>query len=216
MEHSTFEIRSAFSLLSWASLACALLAIALLLWFLVRRPPLVRATKLVLLLGIGILPIGAAFTGNIVGFERTLERDFCSSCHTMTPYTSDSADPRSTSLAALHARNHQFGDRNCYTCHADYGMFGTISTKLSSLSHLTMYFTEYRSMPVDESLSRIRLYKPYPNAICVQCHSTELPGWSEVEEHAAATELIRSGALSCVSAGCHGPAHPFSKREVTP
>lgn len=217
MEHSTFELKSAFSLLSWASLICAILAAAILSWFLLRRPPLVRATKLLLLLGIGLLPIGAAFTGNLVGFEQTMERDFCGSCHTMTPYAADSANPESTSLAALHARNQLFGDRNCYMCHANYGMFGTIATKIGSLSHVWAYFTEYRSMPVQESLRRIRLYKPYPNGSCMHCHSTAIPGWTEVKEHASGSELIRSGELGCTGAGCHGPAHPFSKRaEVSP
>ena len=48
-----------------AALACAVGAAVLALWFLVRRPGLTRATKLVLLAAIGILPLATAGTGNV-------------------------------------------------------------------------------------------------------------------------------------------------------
>src|SRR5439155_13741525 len=104
---------------------CAGLAAALLIWYLVARPKLTRSTKLLLLLGIGVLPLGTAANGNVAGFHATETRRFCSSCHVMTPFGDDSSNPGSTSLAARHARNEMFGDENCYMCHADYGMFGT-------------------------------------------------------------------------------------------
>ena len=109
-----------------AALACAGASALLVLWYLVRRPQLTHATKLVLLAGIGILPLATATTGNVAGFEATKTRRFCGSCHVMTPYSNDSADPHSTTLAARHARNGMFGDENCYACHADYGMYGTV------------------------------------------------------------------------------------------
>jgi cytochrome c-type protein NapC len=211
MANSIFEMHGGSSLVTWAALVCAALAALILGWFLVRRPPLSTTTKVLLFFGIGILPIGSALTGNVVGFERTMDREFCGSCHTMTPYTGDATDPNSESLAALHTRNRHFGARSCYTCHADYGMFGTVSTKMGSMSHVYSYFTEYRSIPARDSFGRIELFKPYPNDTCMQCHSTDIPGWMEVPDHASASELIRSGELSCLGAGCHGPAHPFSK-----
>ncbi|WP_428266078.1 NapC/NirT family cytochrome c [Haliangium sp.] len=211
MVSSIFNSLSGLSLLAWAALACALPAAGILIWFLLRRPPLTAAIKILLLFGIGVLPIGAALTGNLAGYQRTTQRGFCGSCHTMGPYARDSADPTSTSLAAMHARSHQFGDRNCYMCHADYGMFGTVSTKLAGMRHVWEYFAEFRSIPVEEALPLVHLYRPYPNANCMQCHSTTLPGWNEVADHQAAAELIRAGELSCVGEGCHGPAHPFSK-----
>jgi nitrate/TMAO reductase-like tetraheme cytochrome c subunit len=211
MEHSIFKLTGVYSLFIWACLACALVAAVILLWFLFVRPQLVRTTKILLLFGIGVFPIGSALTGNVVGFHHTMDRSFCNSCHTMGPYVLDSQNPDSTTLASMHAKNPEFGGHNCYTCHADYGMFGVVSTKISGMRHLWEYFAHYRDVPVADALPRIHLYTPYPNANCMHCHSTRLPGWVEVDEHNAAVDLIRSGELSCTGAGCHGPAHPFSK-----
>ena len=194
-----------------AAIGSAFASAVLVLWFLVRRPALTHATKLVLLAGIGLLPIATATTGNVAGFEATKSRRFCGSCHVMTPYANDSADPNSVTLAARHARNELFGDENCYACHADYGMYGTVVTKLGGLRHVYEYTLHYRNMPLEEAREKIHIRKPYPNATCMHCHSTALPVWNAVPEHASLLEPLRSDAVSCASAGCHGPAHPFSK-----
>ena len=119
--------------------------------YLVFRPPLVRATKIWLLLGLGVFPIGAAFAGNVQGFEATKEREFCGSCHVMALHRADSDDPTSGSLASRHARNAMFGSENCYVCHANYGMFGTIVTKAGGMRHVWLYLTEYRNTTVEEA-----------------------------------------------------------------
>lgn len=204
----------AISQLSWLALfalGSAACAAGILVWFLIRKPGLGRGTKIAMLFGIGIFPISAAFTGNLAGYQRTMERSFCGSCHSMGPYVADSNDPESNTLPAIHSRNQLFGEQNCYTCHEDYGMFGTVVTKLSGMRHVWEYYTEYRSVPMDEFLLRVKLYAPYPNSNCTHCHSMTPPMWRSIPEHASALELIQSGELSCASAGCHGPAHPFSK-----
>ena len=216
MASSIFEMHGVSTLLSWTALACAGLASLILGWFLVRRPALSTTIKVLLFFAIGVLPIGSAVTGNVVGFQKTMDREFCGSCHTMTPYTDDASDLTSTSLASMHTRNREFGTHSCYTCHADYGMFGTISTKIGSLSHVYRYYTEYRSMSAQAAFGRIQLYKPYANDTCMQCHSTEVTSWSAVAEHASARDLLRTGELSCLGVGCHGPAHPFSKAQPAP
>ncbi|HEU0029193.1 MAG TPA: NapC/NirT family cytochrome c [Kofleriaceae bacterium] len=193
------------------SLAFAALAAVLVLWYLVFRPELNRATKLVLLFGIGVFPIGAAMTGNYVGFEATKGRQFCGSCHVMTPYAEDSVNPASTSLAARHARNLMFGGENCYTCHADYGMFGTVKTKLGGMRHVYEYVFHYRNMSLDEARTAIHIRHPFQNATCMQCHSTRNPGFQAVKDHASIEDRVRAGEVSCASEGCHGPAHPFTK-----
>ncbi len=194
-----------------AALGCAGASALLVLWYLVRRPLLTNATKLVLLAGIGVLPIMTAATGNVAGFEATKTRRFCSSCHVMTPYGNDSSDPTSKTLAARHARNAAFGDENCYTCHADYGMYGTIITKLGGLRHVYEYTLHYRNMSLEEARATIHIRKPFPNSTCIHCHSTTGPLWDAVPEHASLLDRLRDGSVSCASAGCHGPAHPFSK-----
>ena len=118
----------------------------------------------------------------------------------------------SGSLAALHSRNAWFGGESCYTCHADYGMFGTVNTKLNGMKHVYHYFLGYRGMPIEEAKQRIHLYEPYPNANCTQCHSTTLPGYAEVPEHQSLGRDAPAGHVSCASDGCHGPAHGVKKR----
>ena len=199
-----------------AALGCAGMSAVLVLWFLVRRPVLTRATKIALLLGIGVLPLATAATGNVAGFEATKTRQFCGSCHVMTPYGADSDDAHSTTLAARHARNAMFGDDNCYGCHANYGMYGTIITKLGGLRHVYLYVLDYRNMSLEEARTSIHIRTPFQNATCMHCHSTQGPSWNKVKEHASLLDRLRAGSVSCASAGCHGPAHPFSKPAAPP
>lgn len=192
------------------ALVCAVLSAALLLWYLVARPQLTRTTKLVLLFGIGVLPIGTAANGNIAGYHATKTRVFCSACHVMTPFGDDSSNPGSTSLAARHGRNEEFGAENCYACHADYGMFGTITTKIGGMRHVYEYALHFRQLTLEEALPKIHIRRPFPNATCMRCHSTEAPGWQRVGDHKSLIDRVRAGQVSCASAGCHGPAHPFA------
>ena len=198
------------------ALFCGAGAAVLALWFLVRRPALTRTTKLVLLAAIGVLPLATAGTGNVAGYEATKARQFCGSCHVMTPYKADSEDPRSTTLAARHARNELFGHENCYACHADYGMFGTVVTKIGGMRHVYEYTFHYRNMSLEEAREKIHIRNPFQNATCMHCHSTEGPSWNAIKDHASLLDRVRAGTVSCASEGCHGPAHPFSKPVSAP
>jgi nitrate/TMAO reductase-like tetraheme cytochrome c subunit len=204
---------AAHSPLALLSFACAAIAAAILIGFLVKRPMLTTMTRVMLLLGLGAFPIGSAATANVQGYEATTAREFCGSCHVMTPYASDSKDKNSRGLASRHSRNPWFGDRSCYTCHADYGMFGTVLTKMGGMRHVWLYYTEFRDMPLEESKQKIHIRKPYPNENCMQCHSTDLQGWLKTPDHRASLEDVRKGSVSCASAGCHGYAHPFTKKD---
>jgi cytochrome c-type protein NapC len=196
--------------LAVVALACAALSACILVGYLVLRPPLVRATKIWLLLGLGILPIGTAFSGNVQGFEATKERAFCGSCHLMSLHQQDSDAPESHSLASRHARNASFGHENCYVCHADYGMFGTVVTKAGGLRHVWMNLTAFRNTTLDEGKKTIHLREPWKmNGNCMQCHSTRDDLWLKVPDHASSLEDVRAGRIGCASAGCHGLAHPF-------
>lgn len=197
--------------LALIALACAALSALILVGFLLRRPPLDGVAKVILLLGLGVFPVGTAATGNIEGFQVTKQRNFCGSCHVMTPYSEDSGQSTSLSLASRHGRNRLFGAENCYVCHADYGMFGAVTTKINGLSHVYKYFSAYRTMPLEESRGKIHLYSPYKNENCMQCHSTELHLWQQIPDHKASVQDVRAGRISCASGGCHGFAHPFSK-----
>ena len=204
-----YEIHSVEQLLKLTALVCAVIAILILVWYLVRRPPLGRITKVILLFGLGVMPIGVALTGNIAGFEYTLKRQFCGSCHVMLPYTEDAADPRSNSLAAIHSRNHSFGEESCYNCHADYQMFGTMTTKANGLKLLFYYVTEYANTgPYGEGGKPIHMYKKFDNGMCTRCHSTTAPSWMSVGDHQGMLEDIRKGDAKCVDCHAGDKIHP--------
>jgi cytochrome c-type protein NapC len=131
----------------------------------------------------------------------------------MSLHQADSDDPASRSLAARHARNAMFGRENCYVCHADYGMFGTVVTKMGGMRHVWMNLTSYRETTLDEAKSTIRLREPWKmNDNCMQCHSTRDELWLKVSDHGSSLDDVRAGRVSCASAGCHGLAHPFFRR----
>lgn len=194
------------------AMSCAGISAIIVTWFLWARPAPDLQVKILLLLGIGVLPIGAALATNVAGYNTTLTRQFCSSCHLMLPYTNDSSDRGSQTLAARHARNELFGHDNCYTCHANYEMFGTITTKISGMHHVWVYYVEgARHMKLEDSIGKIELYEPFSNTTCVHCHSTTTQGFKAVNDHKGIDADLMADRVSCASAGCHGPAHPFSK-----
>jgi nitrate/TMAO reductase-like tetraheme cytochrome c subunit len=183
------------------------LSVAIGIWYLVRRPHLHRATKTLLLLGLGVFPLIVSLTGNIASFEYTLTRPFCGSCHVMGPYLRDAEDPKSNSLAAMHSRNHKFGENSCYTCHADYQMLGAVTTKMNGMRHLFKYVTEYASTgPDGEGGPPIHLYKPFKSEACMQCHSMTAKKY--LEQHADQVEQMRAGDVACID--CHNEVHPLA------
>ena len=203
------DIHTLEDLLKLVALTSAAISAIILVWYLVKRPPLGRFTKVMLLFGLGVMPLGVALTGNIAGFEYTLKREFCASCHVMRPYTDDAADPSSKSLAAIHSRNATFGGESCYTCHADYKIFGAMTTKVNGLKHLYYYITEYANTgPYGEGGKPIHMYKTFQNSMCTRCHSTTAPVWLARDEHAGMVEDLRKGDAKCID--CHGGAaiHP--------
>jgi len=195
------------------ALGCSLVGVAIAAVYLLRRPPMDLATRLWLVLGLGILPLGTAFAGSASGMHASKQRHFCSSCHVMHAHTGDANDPLSQTLAARHSRNPSFGEESCYACHADYGLFGTVVTKMTGMVHVAHYLEEFHSVSLEDALPRLHLFSPYPNRNCMQCHTATNEIWRAVPDHAAALPHLQSGEVSCASAGCHGYAHPFTKTE---
>jgi len=192
--------------------AAAAIAAAILITYLVRKPPLDFRVKLWLLMGLGIFPAVAAASSTVTGMQATTEREFCGSCHVMGAHYADTLDPKSQSLAARHSRNPYFGDHSCYVCHADYGMYGYAMTKAGGLRHVYYYhWGGYGEMTLEEAKQKIHLVKPYDNVNCRQCHTTTLHDWRRVPDHESLKTELESNRVSCASAGCHGYAHPFTK-----
>lgn len=194
------------------TLVCALIAASICLHYLVKRPALNLPTKLRLLLGLGVFPTLTAVTSTVTGMEATTHREFCGSCHVMGPHYGNATDPNAQSLAARHSRNPFFGDRSCYVCHADYGMYGYALTKAGGMRHVYEYYLGgYKDMTLEEAEKKIHLRKPYDNTNCRQCHTTTAAVWRSVADHESLSAELAANRVSCTSAGCHGYAHPFSK-----
>ncbi|RLB36449.1 MAG: hypothetical protein DRH30_14915 [Deltaproteobacteria bacterium] len=203
--------------LSWIAFGSALIAAAILVHYLVRRPKLTAQVKVTLIMGLGVFPVLTAMVGNMEGLAATEHHAFCGSCHTMDRHLEDANDPDSISLAAIHSRNNKFGDKSCYVCHKDYGMFGYALTKLGGMGHVYMFLSEFAWYDMDEALPKIHIARPFKNENCMQCHTTTGHLWNGVSDHRGLLDDLRAGETSCVSAGCHGYAHPFSKPdEETP
>jgi nitrate/TMAO reductase-like tetraheme cytochrome c subunit len=198
--------------LGFVVLGSSAAAATILVWFLVKRPAIDVRVKLLLLLGLGVLPSFAAASSTVAGMQATTHREFCGSCHVMGTHYSNAVDPAAQSLAARHSRNPYFGEHSCYVCHADYGMYGYAMTKAGGLRHVYEYYLGgYREMPLKRALEVIHLRKRYDNLNCRQCHTTTGVDWRRVPDHRALAAELESNRVSCASAGCHGYAHPFSK-----
>lgn len=198
--------------LGYIALGSAACAVAILAYFLAKKPPLDLRMKLWLLFGLGVFPALTAATSTVAGMERTTEREFCGSCHVMDAHYEDTRNPSAQSLAARHSRNPTFGDHSCYVCHADYGMYGYPLTKLGGMRHVYFYYLGgYNQLSLEEAKREIHLAKPYDNLNCRQCHTATARGWRDVPDHHALEKELAANQVSCASAGCHGFAHPFTK-----
>lgn len=198
--------------LGFVVLGSSAAAASILVWFLVKGPVIDVRVKLLLLLGLGVLPSLAAASSTVAGMQATTHREFCGSCHVMGTHYSNAIDPKAQSLAARHSRNPYFGEHSCYVCHADYGMYGYALTKAGGMRHVYEYYLGgYREMPLKQALEVIHLRKRYDNLNCRQCHTTTGVDWRRVPDHRALAAELDSNRVSCASAGCHGYAHPFSK-----
>ncbi len=217
-------IHSFSDLLKLGSLVGAALSVLIIVWYLAVRPPLGRLAKVLLFFGLGVFPAGVALMGNIAGFEYTKTRDFCGSCHVMGPYVRDAASGKSGSLASAHSRNKWFGHDSCYTCHADYGMFGAVSTKVNGMKHLFHYVTDYANTgPDGEGGKPLKLYKRqdmeakriteeqfthHVNGVCNQCHSMDDPIWLAAGGHEGVVADVKADKALCID--CHGDIHPLA------
>jgi nitrate/TMAO reductase-like tetraheme cytochrome c subunit len=202
-----------FGPLPAVTLIAAGAAALVLVRYLVVKPRLDLRVKLMLLLGLGVLPAISAGASTVAGMETTTHRTFCGSCHVMSAHFADTGDPKSQSLAARHSRNPFFGDRSCYVCHADYGMLGYVLTKAGGLRHVYLYYLGgYRQMTLEQAEREIHLIKPYDNTNCRQCHTETGHDWKRVPDHRSLEAELRTNKVSCASVGCHGYAHPFNKQ----
>jgi cytochrome c-type protein NapC len=164
-----------------------------------------RWGRVALLVGVVALPLLLSAGTVSYGLRKSTETSFCLSCHEMQQYgTSLFADNRAA-LSAVHYQNRLI-DRGstCYSCHADYAMFGDIKAKLNGLRHVWVH---YFAKPPD----KIALYQPYPSANCLHCHD-DARRFLEGPAHQPVLDIIYQGKVSCLD--CHNLAHDLKAREA--
>lgn len=191
------------SLLGWGALALGGISAILVLGFLVRAPQLTASLKLLLLFGLFVLPSGTAVLGNVANLEASKSVQFCGSCHVMDSYVSDLQNPDSRSLASLHGQLPAFADDACYGCHADYGMYGGVTTKIGGMHHVYSFYSDDWTTPGHRPPE---LYEPYDTRVCLSCHNPVRKG--APLEHRVHGDKITSREIKCTNAGCHGRPHP--------
>lgn len=194
----------------WATVALALLipALIVLARILSRRREWHRVVHLLRFASLAAFPSLLVGTGGLATFEGAKEVEFCQSCHLpMGPYVSDMRNGDSKSLAALHYNNRYIQHEQCYTCHADYGVFGTVDAKLTGLNHMVHWLA---GSDTARGEAPIEIYVPYRNELCFRCHAgskrfLEAGGGMHVALAEQLTTTDPEARTSCL--GCHGPAH---------
>ena len=201
----------ALDLSIWITLGLSALIVALILvswiWFRDRQ---VEGTGLVLnLLALGIFPLFLLAVGNFAVLEYAKEAQFCGTCHiTMKAYVDDLHRPNGQSLASLHTQNRFAPGSECYSCHANYGVHGTVSAKMTGLRHVYKYTTKTYHLP-------IKMPEPFANSLCLKCHEGAKRFMAQ-SAHLDGTQVaaeLRSGQTECIQ--CHGPAHEIPKAKQT-
>jgi cytochrome c-type protein NapC len=191
-------------------------ACALLVLLVAFRPESTRSRegKILAFLGLAILPGVAISQGFSAHMERAQSIEFCLSCHVMSDYGRSLYIDDPSYLPAKHFQNNLVPrDKACYTCHAEYGMFGDVKAKIAGLQHLRVQYLGTIPKPAD-----IKLYQPFNNNQCLKCHLGSRQ-FEEGSAHDKTPELlsqIKSGQRSCLSSGCHEFVHDVgSLGEVT-
>lgn len=195
---------------AWATAGLAILIPTLIVVarLLSRRRRWFPVVNLLRFASLATLPAFLIATGTFATFEEAKEVEFCESCHQpMGLYASDMKDRESETLSALHYKNRYIQHEQCYTCHADYGVFGTVEAKLTGLSHMYYWMTGSETARGEK---QIQMYSPYRNELCLRCHAgsekfLEADDGTHVDIEEELTTADREERTSCID--CHGPAH---------
>jgi nitrate/TMAO reductase-like tetraheme cytochrome c subunit len=180
-----------------------LLAVA---WYSLRRSGLTPTSRGWLLVAVGLVPMMVAFLSFAHGLESSATVASCGSCHVMSPYVADLRNPQSATLAATHFKNQYIQEKQCYTCHSDYGLTGTLGAKLAGLGHVWRYTTGSYTVP-------IKIARPYPNLRCLGCHGASQKFQNSPSHLKELMPSMLDDTIPCLS--CHGPAHPAPQQAAS-
>lgn len=174
------------------------LVVLFLAWRTLGRSGVTQGVTAVLFLGLAILPIVVIFFGYARGLAGMATVRACGECHVMTPYVEDLRDPTSEALSAVHFKNRYIQENQCYACHSDYGMLGTISAKIDGVRHAVNFLAGAYAVPV-------KMARPYSNHNCLMCHGESQKFVKSQGHPADVRPQFISGKVSCLT--CHAPAH---------
>lgn len=186
--------------IGFALLNLILLALA---WKSLRSSSVTPTSRGWLFVAVGLVPVMVAFLSFAHGLEESATVSACGSCHVMAPFVQDLENVKSDTLAAIHFKNRYIRENQCYTCHSNYGLGGTIKAKFEGLGHVWRY-------TVGTYTSPIKIADPYPNVRCLGCHGASQKFLNAAGHPKEDMRSLMDGTMPCI--GCHGPAHPEQKK----
>jgi len=124
--------------------------------------------------------------------------EFCASCHIMQPFHDDLHELKSDGLAAKHFQNNWVPKGACYSCHSDYGAFGTVKAKMAGMRHVWAFYVKGQK-------SDPKLIGTYNNQNCLQCHGGDNRRYKAEPAHVDNAAEIEANETSCIE--CHNPMH---------
>lgn len=190
-----------------AVLICQIvLSIVLAAVFLIR-PSVTHAVgwKIVAFIGLCVLPALCIVGGMNTHIQRSEQTRFCISCHVMIPYGQSLYVDDPSHIPAQHFQNHRVPvDLACYSCHADYGIYGPLKDKLQGLKRIYLQYVSTPPVPAS-----IRIAGGFKNAQCLHCH-LGARNFEENAVHASLLDSLKSEQSSCLTSGCHDTAHDIA------
>jgi cytochrome c-type protein NapC len=157
----------------------------------------IQRTFVSLIMGLSLIFV---FPSVYSSLNKMKKVTFCLSCHEMENYGKSLKVNDTEPLAAVHWQNNFIQQSEaCYSCHADYTVFGEITAKMRGLRHLYVHY-------LGKAPEKIKLYNPYSPFNCIYCHGTA-KRFLKKEIHKDNLEELLSGKLSCLEMGCHDLGH---------
>jgi cytochrome c-type protein NapC len=166
------------------------------------RPSLTSAAgwKILAFIGLCVLPALCIVGGMNTHVQRSEQTRFCISCHVMIPYGQSLYVDDPTHIPAQHFQNHRVpADMACYSCHADYSIYGPLKDKMQGLTRI---YLQYVSTPPNP----ITIPGGFQNAQCLHCH-LGARNFEENPVHSAMMDSLKSNQTLCLTSGCHDTAH---------
>jgi cytochrome c-type protein NapC len=167
---------------------------------LLARPSITAGAtgKILAFIGLFALPTLCIGSGMSFHLQRSQRTAYCISCHSMESHGKSLYVLNTSYIPAQHFQNHLVPpDKACYTCHANYTMYGPLKDRIRGLHYVYM---EYVSTPP----KTIHLDGRYSNLQCLHCHAG-MRTFDENPTHTAIMGSLKTDRTSCIS--CHNTIH---------